>query len=41
MPISSYCNSADVTASVRFAFFFMQAFCMLSMAAAVAVAAIG
>jgi uncharacterized MAPEG superfamily protein len=32
---------SDVAASVRFAFFFVQAICMLSMAAAVAVAAIG
>ena len=32
---------SDVAASVRFAFFFVQAICMLSMAAAVAVAAVG
>ena len=32
---------SDVAASVRFAFFFVQALCMLAMAAAVAVAAIG
>ena len=32
---------SDLAASVRFAFFFVQAICMLSMAAAVAVVAIG
>jgi uncharacterized MAPEG superfamily protein len=32
---------SDLAASVRFAFFFVQAICMLAMAAAVAVAAIG
>jgi uncharacterized MAPEG superfamily protein len=32
---------ADLAASIRFAFFFVQAICMLAMAVAVAVAAIG
>ena len=32
---------SDVAASVRFAFFFVQAICMLSMAAAIAVSAVG
>ena len=32
---------SDVAASVRFAFFFVQAICMLAMAAAVAVSAVG
>ena len=32
---------SDLAASVRFAFFFVQAICMFSMAVAVAVAAVG
>jgi uncharacterized MAPEG superfamily protein len=35
------CSPSDVAASVRFAFFFVQAICMLSMAAAIAVSAVG
>jgi uncharacterized MAPEG superfamily protein len=35
------CASSDLAASVRFAFFFVQAICMLAMAAAVAVSAVG
>jgi uncharacterized MAPEG superfamily protein len=34
-------SPSDVAASVRFAFFFVQAICMLAMAVAVAVAAVG
>jgi uncharacterized MAPEG superfamily protein len=32
---------SDLSASVRFAFFFMQAICMLAVAAAIAVSAVG